>query len=108
MEKYIVRALKTMNYMFLRYVSDKTNLDGIMKEELRLFFEEIAESGMIDSEFFNMIKIEMDKGGYLDDVSLGEYMDKMADAIGDIMGEVNETIYNLYTYVAGTLVEEKC
>lgn len=107
MEDYFVRAVKTMNYLFLRTVIGKMELDSVLKNEMTLFYEGVANSKTVNKQLFDIIKTEMDEGGYLDDLTLNDFADKVAETIGVLMGEVNEDVYNLYTYIAGSIVEEK-
>ena len=106
MEKYYLRAASTMNYLFLRSVVGKTKLDGVLKEELRLFFEELSKAPTVDKGFYEVVKAEMEEGDYMDGYSKKEFIDLLAEAIEEIMGEVDGNIYNLYTSIAGEISEE--
>ncbi|MCK2000427.1 hypothetical protein MZM54_03350 [[Brevibacterium] frigoritolerans] len=106
MKKLYVLAARSMNYLFLQYTVGNTELNGILKEELRLFLEEVAKDLDIDEGYYEIIKVELKEGLYLDNCSHQKFSDLLSKSIYEIMGEVDESLYNLYTYISGDVIED--
>lgn len=90
MKKSTECALSTMNYIFLREVFNKNSdeeseIRVILFEELNLFLGNLSSEEWT-LEFKELVKIELDEGGYLEDSNL------TMDMIENLF---NETIKNI-------------
>jgi hypothetical protein len=107
-EKLFKLAASSMNYLFLKIATGKLEeFDGYLKDELQVFFSELSElAPNIPAEFYDIVKTELDEGAYTSEHSYEQFVEMLANAIGEIMGEVDENVYNFYTYLVGTVIEE--
>lgn len=107
MKKFYSRAASTMNYIFLRFTIGRDELNAAIKEELRLFLSDLT-SESIPEDFYQTIKNEIEEGSYLDNYTQDEFDRLLSASIADIMTngkEVDEEIYNLYSYIVGEIYD---
>lgn len=112
-------AVATMNYLFLRASAGKydtlfnhpdENVSDLMislTDELSMFLTNFANMDKIPCELYDLVLQELKEGSYLDNLSKDELCDGIAKTIFHCLGEVNENLYNHYTYLVGHALEER-
>ena len=104
-------AVSSMNYMFLKYVSNfETKNDSncecsiisnqCLNEELANFLVSLSNFEVIYPEFLHqLIYQELSEGSYCEDLFEDEYLALLSRACISILGEEDKNIINLYTKI---------
>ena len=116
---FLEQSACSMAYLFLKacqyqksgYFDSVKNpgmqqLPEIVLDEIQLFLGNLAEADTASAEYKELIvniSNEMAEGGYGD---FDFFSDAISMGLALILGEVNEDLYNLFTYVYGTVLEE--
>lgn len=93
----LIDAVSSMNYLFLRYTTDKPeSRDSIaVHEELDIFLTNLNnEAPQMQDEIKTVIRRELHEGDYF--ASLGELESKLHDALVELTGEDLPVAFEFY------------
>lgn len=108
LEQIYKSAIRSMNYLFLKDIKNNIELHGVIKEEVRLFLVALSNTlPDVSKVFEEVIKTEMDEGGYTEEVTFHEFNTLLKSRIEYIMDGLDSNVLNFYSYIAEELIQNK-
>ncbi|QST02510.1 hypothetical protein IMZ31_23970 (plasmid) [Pontibacillus sp. ALD_SL1] len=92
-------AASTMNVMFLRHATGRERLEGVLKEEMRLFLVAFEASlPGVFSPFYDEVYRELRTGDHLRAKTPEEFDEAIADTLADMKDDDGNTLINVYNF----------